>query len=449
MSGDRRVWYPGAAVNLAYASVTTGRRVTREDLLRLEAVEPRAVEVQRNNVLTADTWSIDFDSELFPQDPNAITTALVDVFFGDRGAPTSPILRTPERRLIVGLADGIEVKTSATSRSTLSMKGRDYTSIFFDVKWGRRAVGLGRDVVSLIEEIRDTVSGAEALDVAHRLDGSIPVVPAGRGKKRAAFRMKPKDTVWDGMQRLAQLAGVLVSIEGDTIVVQDPRNVTLDSPDTVPVFVDGLNLTSLTISRQMTRDVLPNIQAIARNPRTGRRVIGRYPNLSNARGVTTITKTKTKGVKKKRKVEWREFRIAHPNPTTTIMNQIARRIWEGYAQATTRVTLETRDLTVIEQRADQPVEAAVQGFELSRLRNGTPFRLHVDRATRELFSGANSPALRETIARERGFKARVAASIGQAWKRLDRVFFVDKVTQRYSVDDGYRVSIEGIALIEV
>lgn len=440
---SQRIFYPRALVNLAFA---TNGRLGAADLLKLEAVEPLDLEVSCNDTSAADTFSITLDATLFPIDPAALADVVVDVFVGDVGSLGGQLVRDAQSRLILGNSEKLTMNFSNEKRPTVKITGADYTALMLKKTWGSNVIPFGRDVVSLVRDLLAANPATAALEVVSRFSGAPAIIPKGRGKKGEALAAKPDDKQWDVIQRIARAAALIAVVKADQVILQPPRNIAASDPAQIPLFVDGFNLSNLTIERSFKRDNLPNVLVWARNPRTGQRIEGRWPAVPNS----TLHVVKSKGkVDKTREVTYREFHARWADPTPDSLAQIARGIWEQYAQQQLTVSFETKELYLHQQPYGGAVQDATFGYPATAITNGSPVRIHIDRRIRALLENTITEDARETVLRREGFKSRVAAALARSWSELDRVFFVDTATHTFSQGSGYALTVDAVNFIEV
>lgn len=441
----QQIFYPKAAVNIAFA---TKRSNAASDLIKLEAVEPLEMTIESNGINVADTFDVELDAELFPMDPAALSAVVLDCFVGDVGRYGAELARTEDTRLIIGSSDELSLDLGNQDRPRIQVSGRDYTGFFLDLPWGTQGVKLGRAFDVIIREIVARYESTSAMTVRSLVDGPMPVIPKGNGgnKKLEEYRAKASDKVWDVIQKLSRMVGLICLVRGDEVLIQPPLNISPLTTTSYPVFVDGLNLQDLKISRSFTTEQLPNVLVVARDPITGKRVEGTYPDPPNSK--VKIRRTKSK-VSKSVDIQYREYRSDHPAPTKAILSEVARRIYDGFRQQEMKLSFETRELRVLQQRIGGSIEDAQVGFSCSSIRNGTPIRIHIDRRIRALLTVAPTESVREQIARENGFKDRVAKELSRSWQTLDKLFYVNSATHKFSQSDGYSLSCEAVNFLEV
>ena len=439
------VYYPQCRVNLWL--LPEGKESTLDNLLPIEAIVPVSAEVQRNSVNKADTFSVDLDATFFPIDPKGVRTTLVSVHMQDMGDAGKVLnTRTAESRLIIGHADKVDVDRD---KGIISLEGRDYTALLLDPAWSDTGLGkleLGRGLDVIVQEVLDSVASAAALDVAVLMLGDAPIVPAGKGKKGRYHVPDNKTSPWEVLHGLAQQIGAILAIDGDTVVIRRPETVVAGSQRVLPVFVDGVNLEGLKLARNFDDKDLPNVRVKATDPQTRGLMSATWPDPPNkdiriARG--------KRGTKREETISYHNYTIDHPAPTEELLEVVARRVYEGWRQQQLSVEFSTAELEVLQTRTSGPLEDAERGFDVSRLKNGTPIRLHIDRQTRNVLERAKTPEAKELELLQLGYRGQVAKALASTWRSLDRTFYTESCTHRYSADEGYSLDVSAINAVEV
>jgi len=443
LSPSQRVFYPRALVNLAFSS---GARFGASDLIKLEAVEPIELEVQCNDTASADTFSLTLDASLFPTDPTSLSAVVAEIFVGDVGSLGAQLVRDDRSRLILGHNDKMTLSFNNDKRPTVKLSGRDYTGFFLDNSWGTSVIERGKSVVDMVREVIALKPNTRALQVVAAFEGAAPVVPKGKGKKGAELTAKPDDKQWDVIQRIARAAGLIAVVKADKVILQPPRNIILGSPDNIPIFIDGYNLSSLSLERSFRLDNIPNVLVWARDPATGKRVTGTWPNPANS----TIKIVKSDGkTERSKEVVYREFWGRAAEPTEANLSRIARGIWENFSQQQLKISFETKELYLHQQPYGGSIQEAGFGYPATAISNGSAVRLYIDRSIRSIVDKASSEDGRAEALLRANYATRVATALAKSWGELDKVFFVDSANHNFSQSSGYSLSVEAVNFIEV
>lgn len=416
-----------------------------DDYLRLESVEPRSFTVNMQDLQTANEFDIDFDLDLVPLDPREIRAMYVDLLFGPVESPDDVLEVNDQNRLIVGQVDELNTKLK-NDGDVVSVTGRDYTGLLLDEKWLNRRVELGRPITTIIRELLDSYPAASNLIVEHRFEGSAPVVPAGAGERGRYFTADHRDALLEGMQQLARFVSAQVVVQHDRVVVQPPRTTT--EGDQVLAVEAAKGLTDLDVLRKLGGEDIPNIRVKANDPETFGTVVGEWPQPPEPEPKVVKAGEESSS---ETEITWQEYDIQHPAPTESILDDIAKGVWENMAQQQLEVSLETKHLRFDGYQAGRSFEDTLEPMrhQSSDVRNGTRIRVIVDRDTRQVLRRANNKTEAILELQRRQFSYRVAQSLARGFDELDVLLFTDTATHSYSQGEGYSLSVDAINAIEV
>lgn len=442
-----RTYYPRARVNLSLVQRGAGLLTGADgELMALGAIRPRSVHVDCNDPEKADTWSAQFDLGHFPLDPSEVRAAVAAVHIGQVANAEDELITTNSENLIaVGHADKVTRKYSG-DRASVEFEGRDYTALFLDTLWGDAALKTGRRLDEMIADLIASKPGLSRMLIETRGMDRAPIISPGTTAKTKVFRYQDTGKVWDGLQDLAAQAGVILTVDRDVVVIQPPRNVGPNSLESRPIFVDGLNLKNLDITRSMAQDEIDNVKVRAVDPRTYKTLEGFWPNPPRE----TVKITRSKGqTSKNRTQEFSVHRISHPAPTEAILTEVAKRIWEARAQQQLEVKLETAEMLVPSIVPGDLNGEIAWSFDATKMRNGRTIRLRVDRETRHVLDRPITAGQREIELRAVGYTAQVANVLAQSWHTLDRLLFVDSCKHSFDADSGYSLSLNCVNSLEI
>lgn len=399
------------------------------ELLSLLAVPVTRAELTMNDVFTADEFDIEIDGHILPTDPRGLRCFMADIHLADVGDPSKNLTTgSDDTRLLVGHADSVsrEYRDQALK---FSAKGRDFTGLLLDAQWGDRSVELDRSLGDIVAEIVWSNPSTEDLEI---VEDEPFIVPGDSGsKKRGVYRAARDMSLWEAITQIALRAGAVVTIELDRVRIRAPR--TIESAVGMPVFVEGQNISSLKVARELATTSVPNIRVRAFDQASGETVIGKWPEKPT--GTARATKSK-----KSVDVEFEDHVIRHPAPTAKLLNAIARRIYTQRAFSQITVELETRDMLAFDSDGE-PVP-------LTTVRNGSAFRLHIDRDSRDILELAISDYEKARLLERQGFERQVAESLTRGARIIDAVLFVDRARHSFSADDGYTLAVDGVTVFD-
>lgn len=438
--GFVRQFYPQARIDLGL--IPSDRAATSENLIGIGNIRPKSVEVNHENIRTADTFTVEVAETRFPIDPRLIRDAVVDVHIADVES-LDGVLDTdsPESRVLIGHADDVGKKFS-NSGDFAKFKGRDYKGLLLDEEWQGRTPKLGRPLDEIVAEVLGGIPATSSLPVDVLLDGGAPVVPAGVGRKRGVFRAEADTPVLEALVTMALSVGVIVTVVHDRVVIQPPRSYSpQDSP--TAFFALAKNVDSLEINRKLRRRDLPNVRVRAYDPATGKLVEGQHPRKFEKQPRAVKAKSKKS---RTTTTNIREFPITHRAPTTAKLDAIAKQIHTRFAQQQLQVSLSTKDLRV---ESTASTEAFPETLTVSKLRNGGAIRVRLAPGEREVFEKALTADQREREARARGYSKELARVVARNWRVLDTPLFIDKASHSFDPDGGYEFSCEASAFVQV
>jgi len=435
---NKRVYYPQCRVGLYF--LPRGSRAETSELLAIDAVIPARASVKKNAPNKADEYTLEIDARHFPLDPQSVRAVLADVRMMTADG-FSPDLRVQDfpRSLVIGYADEIETKINDQG-ATVQLKGKDYTGLFLDEKWGDRRVKLGQTFEAIIREAMDGWAPGGNLELVNGLDGPTPEVPQKPGKKGKRYAGDQKAKLWDVLHELGRRVGLILEVDGDKLRIREPKNVMPNVK--LPVFVDGRNMHKLKLKRKIEGRDVPNVRCKSVDPRSGETVVGIYPD-------PPVKKVRISDGERNERISYHEYLIDHPAPTEKILKEVAKRVYEGWKQKELTVDFTTRELEVWEGRPQADVDDSGGRFDVTRLKNGVPVRIHLDRETRDILQRSATPAAKQIELKRRGYTAEVARALGEGWKELDKTFFVETARHQYKADNGYECKVSAVNALEV
>lgn len=434
-----RVYYPAARANVAI--LPQGSEFGAGELMRLEAVKPVSVTIERTSPSEADTVELELEESIFPVDPRLVRSAAVDIFVGDRGSSRDTLEVGGRTRAFVGTVDEIRKAFPGDETDKATLEGRDYSSLLLDEKWQNLAVDLGRPLDQIVAEVVGAFPQTSRLKVVSLGFDEVPEVPAGDGNKRGQYKAKKSATIWEGLQGLADRVAAIIKVEGDEVVIRPPRSVRAD--EEAPVFVAGRNLSSLEISKEYGGGETPAVRVKAVDPSTFETVTGMYPKsgsdaeqVSRRGGEPSATEAP--------KIE--EFQIEHPNPTSGKLRKIAERIRKRREQQQLSVSFETREMDTWQLQGSEigadTLDRSRATFDVPQITNGDTVHLWLERGARETLRRATTPREKARELERRGFNRRVAEELAKGWRNVNAPLFVRSATHSLSSSGEYSCSIE-------
>lgn len=418
------IFYPQARVNVGLVPRATG------ELISLLALPARSTEVTHNDVYTADEFSLEVDGHHFPSDPRTVKCFAVDIHLADVGRAGKDLSTgSASTRSLVGHADKVS-RRYRDQEMTFRAEGRDLTGLLLDARWYDRVVTLGRPLETIVREVLADVPSTTELLVSS--DASFVVPGDVKSKKRNTYRAQQSTSVWEALTQLALRSGAVLVMDGDTLRIREPR--TIDDATVAPLFIEGRNLSSLSIERELGTTDIPNIRVRAFDPATGKTVIGQWPKSPRK----TVRATKSK---KSTEISFQDHVIQHPAPTVALLTEVARRVHTHSAFQQLAAEFETKDLRALTHTGES--------VSLTGIRNGFAVRLRIDQETRHVLEREMSRFEKARALEIQGFERQVAQALAAGIRTIDTTLFVDRARHRYNVDNGYTLNVEAVNVLDV
>jgi hypothetical protein len=417
-------YYPRCQALLSV--VLDGRGAPDTEPLLVEAT-PISATVCRNGYHEADTWSLEFDARALPFDPDLIRSAAAFVYmFAADGLDDRREWAVPDYEMIRGLVDEGEISLSEDGQ-VVSMDGRDYTGLLLDAEWDpRKRIPFGGPLDQTIQALADAAAppGNRArFEVEWGSLDAPPVTGASRrSTKKKGLWVKPGKSYWDVIYELAISHGYVAYVVGESILVRDPNTQTRGALELAPKLVYGRNLDSMSASRRLTKEKVPQVRMSAWDPVTRQRIEVNYPE----RGEVV-----TNGLGQKK-----DEIVNIPAPAGVKDRETLRRVAKVRHADMARAEAVYRAETIHLESLD--------GQDLLRLQAGSPVSIHFDPFNSEQMR-ALSPAQRAEHVIALGYSPRLAAFLADRFDRLEQFkqpYYLRSAEYRWSIDDGLTIAIE-------
>lgn len=447
----------------------------------LTGILPRACEVVRNGLVTADTAQIEITHADAPFDPRAIRSAAVEIVIGvvdaqdyaagmdgsrrPDGSPLSVVGRIgegptpPGVTRFVGVVDTWDVSL-AEGDDTISIACRDLTALLLDEPVPRGAtVDLTQPLDRGVRDFLELFPSLRGFTVTYGVDGETPIVPADAlpaarrtGGRRARRVPRAADMkVWDYLSDLAVSLGLIATVEDYTIRFLRPRTF-YASRSSARRMVYGRNLTSLDFSRKLAGVKTPTVEVRSFDPVLGRTRWSRFPTRDGdpRSGVfptsppraSRANSVQPSGAGAEDKIL--TFPISGFSDPTAL-EQAAESIWQQLGRQELEGSFETEDVA--------SYEADPRAADLLGIRAGDAVELLVasQDATdaREQLATAGVLAGLSVTARARylerlGYRPRVAEALARLQETAAQfaTFRVDTATIRFSQDEGITIAVD-------
>ncbi len=500
MTDDRGdVYYPQCRAILSLIFDGFGPTALDSDEFVIPVL-PTAATVHRNSYKEADTWSVTFDANDLPLDPDLIRAGAIEIYLyqvADAGpdarvisrqqpttedpAGTNPRSLVQELGLgaflrgdvdrwtqgnppaIVGLFDEPDLELAEDGK-TFTIAGKDYTAHLASMQWpplpgGRpRRIPVGRRLDDIMSEILAEADprGRLALDVRDVEDADLPIVGAAevRGHGRG-IPVEQQTTYWDVLYKLAIRHGLICYVEGLSVVLSKPRNIGPGDEARVRRLTWGHNVAHLRLSRRMGKVTAPSIIVQGYDPRTGAFIEEEFP-----RGKREIHAKNVKADVKK----------THERTKIKAPPKHPRRLQHGSRTQTVRKTDEYEfvpahgitDRAILRQMAETRYRLLARGerrvvlrtqdlrdtndAELLDLKAGDAVQVEFDDFNRELLASTEPFEAKVAHLLDRGYGEAIAGVIAEHYDKLEglrRPLRVKEVTYEWTTEGaGGEIAIE-------
>lgn len=391
-------------------------------------VEPRSCSWERNSVREADTFSLELDFRELPLDPRVVRAIWVALYVADLGAPDTEIdLGDASQRVMVGYVDEPEVSLEE-SGETVSLTGRDYTSLFLDKSWSAGSIDITGSLRKVVSAILAQVPGAESIPVDLGSNGGVQLSTL---TGRSLWAPEPDSDAWMVLSDLCGLVGLIPVVELDTLRIVDPAEL----GDRRAGFLYGRDLTRLVFRRAFNEARTAQVEVRAWDPAARVSRSARYPKSP----IVLRKKITPSGEVKTDNAPLAVYSVTG-GYSKAELEQLAERIYQDGAREQIEGSLETAELVDVEQGTALPQLAngdrvdVLLGTDLA----GSIAEMSPSEAVAFLTSGPRPMA--EAVARAfvDGF---------QRAERLASTFYVKRARHRWEVEQGYSLEVDFVNLV--
>lgn len=266
--------------------VLDGRGAPNSKPLYLET-EVRSASVGLNGFYEADTFTLDVDARVLPFDPDQVAYCAVRIYMWDaKNAPEATEWAVSDNEMIRGLVDDID--TSLVGEDNIvKLTGRDYTALLLDAEWDPKdkVKSNNGDLQEVVQSIADEAApeGTRSrFEVVWEGEDDPPLCGGlHRSTKKKGMHVKPGKSYWDVIWDLCIQHAYVPRVEGSTIIISEPITQTRQSLLDTPKLIYGQNLTSLSVKRKFSREVVPQIVIRAWDPVTRKPIEVMFPKKRN------------------------------------------------------------------------------------------------------------------------------------------------------------------------
>jgi len=460
------IYYPQAAVSLRVYWEDFGKPSSiLEKEMVLNPIIPKMVEVEINSVNEADTFKMELDYKTFPFDPRTIRALGVTIhmedmetIFDDRGVQVS-LKPSKKNKIFLGFADENRITFNSDTR-TVSIEGRDYTALLIDQKFFAKAPNLTLPLLTVMKNLIDLVKGAEDIKIENRTGQDLPIpssILTDFGKLSGKKNSRKNDTIWDVMQSILRQLGLKGYIDGDTFVIDLPKNA-FTGRHGFTQFVYGLNLSSLEFKRKIGRFRGVNIKVVGLSFEDKQVINVSIPREATDPDLITRFGNKDITVKKlssdgkpldDQKAEFITFPVSNVKDKAHLI-KVAEQIFYEYSRQQLEGTLTTKEMKVPERvfQDDVPTEE-IRKVDFSKIRNGSPIEVFMSVDDMKEISELSTAAQKKKYLISKFYAPDVAEALSLSMNRISTPFVVRSATFTVSANDGFSMGIDFLNIIDV
>lgn len=475
-------WYPQCCIT---ARVQWENHGEESNIILKQAYEcsplVRRAVVSINSYTEADTFEIQLDYKAFPFDPRAIRSVDISIHMEnmeslyDELGTANVIEPTEDNVIFKGFADQERMVFDDSTRS-ITLRGRDYTSLFIDSKVLKPdLINLALPLTTILQMIITSTPGAsgtpgknDGITLENRLPlNKVIPIPASIVEELSSLGTKhnPKSgqSYWDVIQELVSKMALIAYIEIDKLVLTDPR--TLYDPEKAVQFIYGKNIKTFEMQRNMGKQKGFNVIV--------RSIIGK-----KVETVRIPRDAKTLAIAGK-DVEAPKFATggsplaiaaaqANPNPAklqekpepapfiSFVLNNVKSRsalidYGEKVFEEISRQQLEGR-LTTMDMLAPTEGQTFKQWgsgkFDVLKIRNGTPIGVFIDHPDINAIQKEKAIPLRVKYLLSRGYDVAIANALATSISKFKTPFYTRAVTFTMDQQQGFMCDIDFINFIE-
>lgn len=461
-------YYPQAAVQLRVRWEDFGdtkNQSLKEDYIL--SIQAKKVGVNINDYSAADTFKVDIDYKQFPFDPRCIRACGVVIAMEDRGALENPdgtfreMVISSDNTVFIGFADDESISFDDSSR-TVSLEGRDLTSLLIDRKFLKGTVSLQQRIDVVIQGLLNELAETRKIKVDVRVDEVLPVVGSywsDKGKLSGLKNTKKDETYWDVIQDIVARAGLIAYIELDKLVITKPRS--LYDANAVKKFVYGKNLKKLEYKRKLGRRKQFNVAVRSLSLETKQVLQAQIPAeattaWSRATGIPNI-EVKVPDLDKDGKpvaaaelkaAPYMSFRVPNVGNKSQLI-KIGQEIYEEIGRQQIEGSFGTKEMRTSWFKDKE--ETKSETFDLLKLRIGTPVLIEIDQGDLKGVNKFNTKTDREKFLIGRGYDRKVASALADSLSnpRIGGPLYTKTVKFDLDSENGFDCEVEFINFIQI
>lgn len=452
------VTYPQCAVVLRIVWEDFGSKSPELQQTYTLELLPQTANVRLNNYKEADEFDISFDYRIFPFDPRVIRAIQVSIHIENMGSlvdnsgkpirlkPRAPETGPDHNTVLMGFVDTEEIDLDEDTK-TIKLSGRDFTSLYVDIKWTGKALSLAKPVDQVLKEMVSPLKTTGDIIIENRTGAALPIlskVYSDLGEMSGTRNANKNETYWDVIQDIANKAALIIFIELDKLVITSPR--VLTNPKEAVNFFYGHNIKSLSFERKIGRMKGFNVRV--------RSIIGKdvkvidiprqAKNLDIKGKDIEVVRQNKKGAKvEDKEVEKAPFMSFSLSGITDENALIAsgERIFEELS----RQQIEGRFRTYEMQSFDNYRNI----IDLTKIRNGAAVAIEVSPMDMKEMTRVSTKEERAAYLMSRNYPSAAAVALAENFGRFSTPFYVRDVEMEFAAEKGWSLQVTFINRIQV
>lgn len=465
------IYYPQGAITLNVRWEDFGNDQDKQlnDVYKF-SVLARNLMVEINDYTEADKFSCEIDYKEFPFDPRTIRSCMVVISIEDKKAvfkndnSLNLIDQADENKVFTGFVDEESISLDDETR-TVTMEGRDFTSLLIDERYLQKPISLSKPVDKIIEDLLLSLEATKRIEVENRTgDDNLPTLAKlapNFNEKTSVRNTKRKDTYWDVIQNIISRAGLIGYMELDKFVINKPRSLYSEKDAKSKLFVYGKNLKDLTYKRKLGRFKGFNIRVLSLDIEGKRVIEAKVPEEAVTVGIkgpaVTIPQLDSEGkkIKDPKKAPYLTFRVPDISSKEHLI-KIGEKIFEELGRQQIEGSFTTYEMeipeisSIVTKSTNSKNEKYVQTRPVSfrDIRNGTPIEVYINQQDMQEMRSDSNMSQKRSFLVSRGYPSEVASVLASSMNRISTPFYTKNVRLEINQDSGFKMDIEFINFID-
>lgn len=455
------LYYPQGAIILRvrWEDFGSGSPVLQETTVI--PVSCRTLRVERNDYTEADTFKATIDYKSFPFDPRCMRACGITIAIEDRKRvfrrSNDLALIEPNEDNVVfqGFADEGSVLFDDETR-TVQLEGRDFTSLFVDVKRvNTDPIPLSKPLDVIIQGLIDEQEATKDITVENRTGDALPTLAKlapDFNPVTSVKNQKRKETYWDIIQDILNRVGLIGYIEIDKLVINKPQNIF--EKRQIKQFIYGGNVKDLKFTRKLGRAKNYNVKVTSANLLEKRVEIALIPEeATNEKFVANFGNTRItipqldKDGKKIEPPKDADF-ISFPVKDIADKEQLIK-IGESIYEEMSRQQIEGNFTTFEMEIPEELKGISTEPVIFSKMRNGTAIKIYLSNEELGRITSTSNRAEKVAFLISRGYPKDLASAFADSLNRINTAFYVKAVSYEISQDDGFTMEVDFINFIDL